>query len=1139
MAVSVVYGRAHSGKSHYCFQQIAYSLANGEQGAHILIVPDQFSYQAEQKLTAMLGATGAESAEVLTFSRLAQRVFSGQRGVARKVLSPSGKNMMVCHALHRLKNKLTVYRGSADKLGFVGQAAQVFSEFKRYGVAAQQLFEQADKLTDTLSAQKLSDLALVYQTYDEMTGDGYIDAEDNLYLAAALLAKCDDLSGAQIWVDEFSDFLPQHYAILEALAAKASQLTVCLCCEEGQNAEGVFGPAVRTFGKLRKMCKESAIPFGPPLYLDERKQGIASAEMRWLENTYTDYSAPQYPGDLHDISLYEAANPFEEVDRCAREILALCRDADCRWRDIAVVCGDMDRYGEIVRTVFERYGIACFLSEKPAAISHPFVLTVMSALDIFLKNWDYDSVFAYLKSGFTNLAAEEVDLLENYVLAAGIRGRTWIQEAAWNYRASLFDGLCEAERLEMLERVDALRRKVSAPLLRLRAGIGSGRTVRQACSALFDFMGELQLFRQAKEWVERFRQNGELTLANQYSRIWNGMMEVFDQMELLAGDKKLGMEAFRNMLASGFAAQRSGIIPQSVDQVVVTDVPNGRTCECEVLFILGCNSGCFPTVSAAEGILKDEEREQLAQAGIELAPTMRQAAFDERFLIYKTLTKPTRQLVLSYALADAEGAALLPSPVIGTLRRTFPKLIASNGDMESEERLISAPVATFDELALRMRRMRSGQANEMWQAVSRWYRDSAEFAGRWSALDSALRHSTAARPLPQELMGELYRGGLYTSVSRLEEYSACPFSYFVSFALRAKERKLLKIGPPDAGLLMHKVLELFGRRVQEENLSWNELQDDWCRAAVTEITDEGAEALFSGTMLAGKASAALVGRMRRNLVRCVLAVVDHMRRGQFEPVGCEVHFGEDGRLPSVAVDLGPLGKMKINGVIDRIDSCRTPSGTYYRIVDYKSGSKRFSLGGIVNRLDLQLMVYLDAALQAQPGGKPAGMLYFRLREPMVRADSRPDAQTVAKELQKQMKMDGLVLSDGEILSKMDSQMNGESDILPVKFLKDGSFAKAASVASIEQFRELGAYVRDSLRQIGRQIMNGRIDISPYRAGERCPCDFCSYRSICQFEQAHARCRELKDYRADEAWAVIGGEVRTDGSGVDRGTETGN
>lgn len=1134
MAVSILYGRAHSGKSYQCYRDIAKSVKENTLDTHVLIVPEQFSYRAEQSLTALLGATGAQSAEVLTFRRLVQRVLSA--GAVRETISPAGKNMFMCEVLRRQKNNLAVYRDSADRPGFVAQAVEMMSEFKRYGISPQQLRQQADLEDDALSAQKLSDLAVLLEDYSRLAEMGYIDAEDNLYLAAAQIIKSGYLLGAHIWIDEFSDFLPQHYAMLEALAANAAEVTVCLCCDEKREAEGFFAPAARTFARVRQLCKDRGIAFKTPRYLEATHSEVVSRELRWLEMAYTDYSVPSYRAATHEISLYEAGNPFEEVQHCARQILSLCRDQGYRWRDIAVVCGNVEVYGEIVRTVFEQSGIACFLSEKPSTAEHPLVLTILSALDIWIKNWDYDSVFAYLKSGLSNLAPEEVDFLENYVLAAGIRGRMWIQEENWNYRAGMFDGSNDAERAQTADRADELRRKACGPLLHLREGIGAKKTVQSACRAVFDFVGELDLFQRIQDKVDQFRRNAQLVLANEYSRIWNTIMEVLDQAVLIAGGERMGMEAFRAMLASGFSAQKSGMIPQAVDQVVVTDVPNGRTCDCKALFVLGLNSGYFPVVTVAEGMLRDDERSRLTQRGVEVAPTMRQKAFDERFLIYKTLTKPTHRLSISYSLADAEGAALLPSPVVGMLRKIFPALTVTNIDSFGEEEAISTPEATFNEMALRMRRAGSEDGDGLWQEVYRWYQTHEPFAERCEGLRKAASHTNRATPVSRKLAQRLYRGNLYTSVSRLETFSACPFSYFLSFGLRAKERKILKIGPPDVGQLMHRVLELFGHLVEREGRRWSELTDDWCRAAVGEIADALAEELFAGTALGTKTSAAQIGRMKRNLIRCVLAVVDHMRRGQFEPVGCEVHFGEDGRLGAVTIDLGALGRMKINGVIDRIDCCHTPHGDYYRVVDYKSGSKQFSLGNILNGLDLQLMVYLSAVLEAKPGSKPAGMLYFKLAEPMVRADSRPDEQTLQKELKRQMKMGGLVLADPEIIAKMDKQMLGESEILPVKLLKDGGFAKTASVASLEQFQLLGSYVKDSLRQIGRQIMEGRIEISPYRDREKSPCSYCSFHSVCKFDPAHSRLRKLKAYSDAEAWEVLRKEAQSDDGSVDGGSE---
>lgn len=1120
MAVRIIFGRTGSGKTWRCFEEIKSLLAEHRHGPLLMLVPEQFSYQAEKNLSSILGAIGSQTAEVLTFSRLSHRIFSVHSGAAKKVLTPAGKNMLVYRALYLKRNQLTVFSGSADKPGFVDQTAGTLSELKRYGIMPSDLKMQAQSCQNVLLSQKLHDLAKVYECYENLLSAEYVDADDNLYRAAALLSKSDYLNGACIWVDEFFDFLPQHYAMLEVLAKKAQCLTVTLCCDEQVSEDGLFAPAAKTYSKLQRMCALARVPIEKPVYL-EGNLAYQSRELAFLERAFDDYSAPAYTKKTHDISLFEAEDVFGEAQMCARQILSLCRDEGYRFRQIAVTCGNISVYGELVKTVFEQHGIPCFLSEKPSLSTHPLVLMLLSALDVIVKNWDYESVFAFLKSGFSCLEAEEVDLLENYVLATGIKGKAWIQDEKWDYRPALFGETDDVWCDDTLMRLDELRRRAAAPLIKLRGGIGSKRTVKESCAAIYEFMRELNLFEKISGLVEQFKSEGQLVLANLYSRAWNAVMAILDQLVLIAGEEKMGMQALRDILAAGFSKQQSGIIPQSVDQVIITDVLNSRTCDCRILFVLGANSGYFPGNAVPEGILSDGDRTLLLQQGLELAPTTRQRAFDERFLIYKALTKPTCRLYISYSLSDAEGAALMPSPVVDMIRRMFLKItIISESDL-CETQMITSPAHTFDALALRLRRIYKDKDRcSLWKDVLLWYQNSADYQDKCESLKSALSYTNTAKPISGKLISKAYSNTLYASVSRLEKYCQCPFSYFVSFALKAKERKILEIGPPDIGILIHRAIEIFTKRVMDEGYNWRELDSDWCRAVIGEIVDTMAQELFSKAMFGIKPVTALLGRLKRNLARCVLLLVEHISRGKFEPLGSEVRFGDGERLPAVTVDLGAAGKIKIVGVIDRLDVYETPEGTYFRVIDYKSGSKNFRLGNILNLLDLQLVVYLEAASLAKAGAKPAGMLYFRINEPLVRTDSRPDKQKLEKEINKQMKLDGVLLADDAVIKAMDSAAGSDSDILPVRWLKDGGFAKSSSVATLEQFALLSGYVKKSIEKIGREILDGKIEIRPYLEKGRTPCKYCRFGSICKFDPAAGRYNELPSFTDKQAWQEL-------------------
>lgn len=1115
MNFEVLYGRAGSGKTHECMSRIKKLVSAGEKC--IMIVPEQFSYRSEKLLVEALGFMGSQSAEALTFTRLAGRIFAQRSGAVKPAISAAGKNILVYRCILSVKNDLVMYTRAAERVGFVDRICTLISEFKRYGISEGDIRALCEKISNETLKAKLLDIALIYDKYDELFLDDYCDFEDNLYLAADMLESSGMLDGVHVFIDEFSDFLPQHYKMLEAMSACVKSMTVCLCADKNISAYATFSPASKTFAKLKKMCAETGASFISE-YFGQNYLHAGSDSLLHLENNYYKIRPTQYIEEPQDIEIFESLNIYSEIENAARNIKKLVRKCGARWRDISLCCGDGETYFEAVKIIFSRYDIPCFISEKTPVSSHPIVLTILSAIDIFVNSFSYESVFSYLKTGFSNVSPSEVDILENYVLATGATKRAWLDEKPWSYKSELTEDEGEAN-----EQIDKIRRKVIRPLMKLRENIGSKHTCAHSCEAIYDFMCELDMAGKVQSMIDKFKDEGDAVSANRYSRIWNSVMAILDQIVLVAGNKKIGMEQLRNLLETGFSGEQMGVIPQLSDAVCVVDVSNARAQDCRYMFALGTNTGTFMGAGAMEGVLSDSEREMMEEAGVQIAPTAREASFDADYLIYKAITRPSQKLYLSYAISKMTGESLPESELCRSVKKIFPNIIVDSdlsGD-EAREELLEGVDASFGLMAERINDQNEN-GDGFWTQVMEWYRANEKYKFKVAALENALSYSSAAGMLTKEQTDRLYPDGFASSVSRLEKYSKCPFSYFIEYTLKAKERKILKIGAPDIGSIMHAVLERFTKLISSENLRYCDIDEKYIDAAISAIIDEMGEKMFSGSMLAGKMTQYMFLRLKRNLIRCAKLVVMHIASGRFEPVGSEVYFGDGGKIKAVIVDLTSGKKLKIHGIIDRVDSCTTEDGTYYRIVDYKSGNKSFSLEGIYNKLDLQLVVYLDAAMQSGKDAKPAGMLYFNIREPMVNASSRMEDEAAADAVEKQMKLNGLVLSDPEVVRDMDPDFENGSAFLPVSMNKSGEIKITQSVATMNQFNVLIKYVKASLKQIGDAISGGKIDINPYVSSSVDVCSYCAYKSVCKFDpnkkgNSYRVCQKLK---AAEAWEMF-------------------
>lgn len=1114
MKIDVLCGRAGSGKTYECIKRINTLVGDGKRC--IMLVPEQFSYRTERLLTDTLGYTSSQSAEVLTFTRLAGRIFAQKSGIAKPSLSAAGKNILLYRCILSVKNELVMYKKSAEMTGFADKICTLISEFKRYGISPEMLRELAARLASKTLAAKLCDISLIYEKYNELFSDSYCDFEDNLYIAAEMLAESGILDGAHIFIDEFSDFLPQHYKMLEAMNTCAASMTFCLCTDGQAQTSATFAPTARTLAKIKAMCRSVGAGFGVTS-LETGHFYPQGSSLALLEENYPKISPSQYTEKPEEIRLFEALNVYTEIEACARRIVRLVRGG-ARWRDITVCCGDREMYFDALKVIFSRYEIPCFISEKMPVSSHPIVLTILSAIDIFINSFSYESVFAYLKTGFSNISPAEVDILENYVLATGATKKAWLDDKPWSYKSELTERESEAN-----EKIDLIRREVLKPLMKLRENIGSKHSASHSCEAVYNFMCELGMEEKVQGLIDGFKAERDFVNANLYSRIWNSVMAILDQVVLAAGSKKIGMEQLKGLLEVGFLKEEMGIIPQSADSVGIVDVANARAQDCDYMLALGTNTGDFASSSVAEGVLTDREREMIEELGVQLAPTARAAVFDADFLIYKSLTRPKKMLFLSYSVSKITGEALPESELCRTVRRIFPNIEAESDLCESEtpEEMLYGANAAFGIMAERIND-KVKNADGFWTQVLDWYCSRDKYRLKTDALKKALSYSNEAEALTDRQTEMLYGSSLVSSVSRLEKYSKCPFSYFIEYTLNAKERKILKIGAPDIGSIMHTVLERFTKLVHSSGMRFGDMSDEQTEALISAIIDELGEKLFSGSMLAGKTTQYMLTRLKRSLVRCAKLIVTHIAKGRFEPLGSEIYFGDGGKIDAVVIDLTSGKKLKIHGIIDRVDICEDKSGTYYRVIDYKSGSKSFSLDGIYNGLDLQLVVYLDAAMQGKKDAKPAGMLYFNIREPMISAASKISDEEARLAVEKEMKLNGLVLGDTEVIRDMDCDFESGSSFLPITLNKSGDIRITQSVATLNQFNVLMKYVRNELKKLGSSIIKGKIDIRPYTNGTVSACDYCAYKGVCKLDTRKNgnSCRTAKKLSSAEIWEKL-------------------
>ncbi|MFX0549425.1 PD-(D/E)XK nuclease family protein [Hathewaya histolytica] len=1229
MSIKIIYGRSGSGKTSYVIDEIRKKYKNREEkNSLILVVPEQLTFQTEKKLVEEFGFLG-KGIEVLSFKRMAYRVFKEVGGVTRRHMESSGKTMLIYKIVEELKDELKVYSTAARQSGFVSTLGEIICEFKRYNVTPEALNELKDNIEEnSFIYNKISDISLIYENFEKVLHKGYIDPDEDLTILKGKISESTILKDTDIWIDEFSGFTPQQYLILEELIKNNCNLNITLNMDykDSKNPvfREVFSPIIYTEEKLIKTAENLGISIEEPVALSNNPsiKFKDSKELSYLERNYFSYPFKPYVEETEDIKLFKAINIYSEVEELSNEILHLCRDKGVKFSEIAVITRELGIYENLIRSIFDEYKIPYFIDEKKDITSNNLIVLITSLMEILGNNWRYESIFRYLKTGLTGIEKNHIDLLENYALRSGLKGKNaWNDEDIWfktislNYNlkyklnnflfkafskmdqgkrgdylkvleenisdirfrvqkafepinledklkteieekrelinekelikllktgelAEIIDIICEEEEetsteiLEVLNEIDIITRSKNEfikPVIDLSNRIRGRKTGSKLCIELFNFLEELKVREKIELWIRDFELNGDVELLNEYSKIWNLVMELLDQVVEVLGEEYISLSHFSRILFLGFKEHKMGFIPQALHQVIVSSVERLRGHNIKYLFLIGVNDGVFPQINNKEGIFTDNDRIFLKEKGVELAKDTRTAAFEEQYLIYTTLTLGAKYLRVSYPIADHEGKALRPSIIISRLKALFPQLEEESNVIEKpEETLINSKVPAFNNFIEQLNIACTDEGlSPLWQSVFRWFEKEPHWKDKMDKILEAFSYSNQVESLGRDNTLKLYGDKKTFSVSRVENYIRCPFAYFVRYGLKAEERKIFTLSAPDLGTFMHKVLDRFSRSV-EESLSWDSVDSKLTREIIEKETMKEMEQSSGNVFKRSSRYEYFGARIKRVLIRSAKLIVEHMQRGGFQPLGYEISFGmgEDGYSP-INLELSTGDIVQLVGKIDRVDKLIYDNEDYFRVIDYKSGNKDFKLWEVYYGLQIQLLTYLDAILQKEGELEnfpvfPAGILYFKIDNPIIKNKNNLSDEDIEKEIMKVLKMKGLIIADTKIIKEMDREIEGASLILPVGLKKDGDFTKTSHVATKEQFDLLREHVKAKLLKACEDMIEGNITIKPCKMGKTTTCDYCDYSSICTFDLSMKdnQYEILNEKKDEEVWHLL-------------------
>lgn len=1134
MSLQLIWGSSGSGKSHWLYSAMIREAREHPEKRYMIIVPEQFTMQTQRELVRLHPAGGILNIDILSFQRLAFRVFEETGASQKPVLTETGKNLLLRRVAAQERSRLDILGSRLEKPGYISQMKSILSELTQYEISEGELEEMIRISEKKPQLQyKLKDILTLYRGFSEYKRDRFLTAEELLDVFCEAAEDSRLLKGSVLAFDGFTGFTPVQQNALKKLLTLCSKIQITVTMDPAEQPVGrifdheLFYLSKKTIQTLFRLAEETGTQLLEPVVLTQGHRFRSGGELEFLERHLFRYGKQKRlfrtsEKQENGISLHVSGTPMEEVEFAARTIITLVREQGFRYREIAVMAGDLPSYGNYVKKVFEEQGIPCFVDQTVQVLLNPCLEFIRGAFGLLEFNFSYESVFRYLRTGFAGISREETDRLENYVRALGIRGKYQWEQSWTRETASMVPGeaaVCEEYRKRIMESL--------APWLEIS---GTGKApLRRYAEALYELLVSCKIQQQLKEQEQEFERKGQREKVNEYSQIYRIILEILDEAVELLEEEEISRKEFLEILEAGFGEARVGLIPPGIDQVHVGDMERTRLNQIRVLLFLGLNDGWIPARESKGGIVSDMEREFLHESGIELSPTARENGYVQRFYLYLGLTKPSERLYLSFCRSSSDGGAMRPSYLVAVIRRLFPYLEIRDENVKKDPLdQITSLKTGLPYLAenLRLLREKGGEAlRKRTGKLLQLYQEDEGFGKQAEALVDAAFLVLGQEKIDSLTAKALYGEVLENSVTRLEQFASCAFAHFAAYGLQLKEREEYKVRSVDIGNIFHKALELFARKLENSPYNWFTLPEEDRKKLTEDSVEEAVETYGSQVFFDTERNRYGIQRIKRILNRSVWALHRQIQAGRFVPGGFEVSFSSARDLKSVNIALSETERMRLKGRIDRIDVCQEEDQVYVKVVDYKSGNTSFDLVALYYGLQLQLVVYLNAAMELEqrlhPEKEivPAGIFYFRLQDPILEGTQEMTPEEINREILKKLRPSGLVNQDPAVVERMDGAFEKNSLVIPVGKKKDGSWTAASKVAKREQLEALSCFVQEKLQHLGQKILEGWVAPDPYERKQECSCTYCQFSGLCGFDRKlpGTGFRKISELTEGEIW----------------------
>jgi ATP-dependent helicase/nuclease subunit B len=1094
-------GAAGTGKTRRVMEELRQLVENKSPG-QLLVVPEQYSHEAERELCRVCGPSLSLYAEALSFSGLARKLV---RRTGAPLLDKGGRLLCMALALDGVSSRLGVYGAARRRPEMQAMLLSAIDEMKTSRVTPEALYSAAGRCGGSLG-DKLRDVALAAEAYAAVVSNGRADPSDTLDLLEEAISDSDFGRGANIYIDGFIDFTAQEQGVIAALLRAGARVTVCLTIDDENSESEAFAPSLSAIRRLKKAAGECGdetenVFFGG----DDGK----APELKFFQENMFSYTSARFKNRAEGVLLYRAPDMDTECELAASRCIELVRDLGCRWRDIAVAVRGFEDYRESLESAFDHYGVPLFVTRRSDMLSKPLPAFISGAYEIIGGGFEADDVTAYLRTGLAGLTPEETDELENYILMWRLRGGAWMREADWRQHPDGYGAEYDEETNTRLDRINALRRRVSAPLIKFMRASADAATASDQAKALAAFLADARLAEILSRRAAELAAQGRESLAKEYGQLWELTVSALEQAEAVLGGMEMDREDFGRMFALVLSQYDVGTIPVSLDRVSAGDFDRMRRRNIKHLIVLGASDERLPMAQSASGVFSTEEKRRLAELDVDLGDGGEDGLWREFALIYNTLALPKQTLAMSFA---ETGGGERPSFVMNRAKALFG-LEIKYADAAGMKMNAPAPAMELAALGIRGGDGRAAAAAAVME----------ERCGeRLSLLRRASEISRGS--LSEEAVRRLYGERLRLSASRIDKFASCRFAYFVQYGLRAKVRKPAGFTPPEIGTFMHYVLQHTAADVME-------------KGGFTAVTDEELGKI-TDRHIAGYAQTELndfhekssrfkylFTRLERDVRAVVADMAGELRCSDFQPLDFELDFGSDRRLPPTDVGNG-RDSLTLTGIADRVDGWVHDGKLYLRVVDYKTGRKKFELSDVWYGMGLQMLLYL---FSLQRGGSalygreivPAGVMYVPARDALVSSPSRLDAENIAAKRAAARRRSGLLLADDAVLEAMEH--GGDPQYIPVKF-KNG-VPSGDALTTAEGFGLLARHIDDTLTNMARELRGGSIAADPYyRSQQENACVNCEFFDVCHFTDGE--CGESLNYmpkkKTDEVWELLKG-----------------